>query len=66
MDTDVVLNSYNQFANLTLYHIDLPEFAEIKLRAIAPPGGHFFLKKNFGSDKLPSENTLKMTGGDVD
>ena len=47
MDTDVVLNSYNQIANLTLYHKDMPEFAEIKLRAIAPPGGHFFFKEEF-------------------
>ena len=46
MDTDVVLNSYNQIANLTLYHKDMPEFAEIKLRAIAPPGS-FFLKEEF-------------------
>ena len=47
MDTDVVWNSYNQLANLTLHHIDMPEFVEIKLRAIASPGGHFFFKEEF-------------------
>ena len=53
MDADVVWNSYDQPANLTPHHIDMPR-------------GSFFVKKNSGCDKLPAENTLKMEGGEVD